>query len=405
MLERSLFQFSGFLAQTSEPATSPADSTEWHAPWQQWLHVYETQFLVMSLVTLGTIILSYWVLSRIFRKQLQNYELRSATAWGTFATALYFTMLALHPKRMIDHTDIIAVTIHKSFAAVICFVGIRYIDRLVVVPILTRISGGPPSRFIHQIVVTLLSMFVIAGYCSWAFGIEIGALLTGSAVISIVIGLALQETLGNFFSGMVLQASVPFQTNDWIMVGTIEGRVVEMTWRAVTLITPANNYILIPNSVVAKEKIVNYHTPSVSTAVNISVGLDYAIPPNDAKRVLVMAAMDTPGVLSDPAPSVSLASFDDSSIGYKLFFWINEPEMHGAIEQAVRVNVWYRLKQAGFGIPFPVRTLEVTNLEKKQSAMKQSAAASRLPVILEESAVFRDEARASGETGGRDAIL
>ena len=55
--------------------------------------------------------------------------------------------------------------------------GIRYIDRLLILPLLTRISGGPPSRFIHQIVLTLLSIFVIAGYCSWAFGIELGSLV------------------------------------------------------------------------------------------------------------------------------------------------------------------------------------------------------------------------------------
>src|SRR4029079_17104131 len=131
--------------------------------------------------------------------------------------------------------------------------------------------------------------FLIAGYLHWAFDVDVSSLLAGSAVISIVLGLALQETLGNFFSGMVLQASVPFEPGDWIVIGegstAVEGRVVEMTWRAVTLLAGDNNNVLIPNSQVARSKITNYHTPTRETARSVSVGLEYSLPPHEARRV------------------------------------------------------------------------------------------------------------------------
>jgi small-conductance mechanosensitive channel/CRP-like cAMP-binding protein len=378
----------------------------WQAPWQKWLHFYDYEIAIRAITTLAALVLSWWVLNRIFRGVLQKYKLQRSTALGAVAAIAYFTILAAHPLLMTTANDIIAVTIHKLFVAILVLVGIRYVDRLLVIPLLTRLAGGPPSRFIHQIILSVISIFAAAGYCSWAFGIEVGSLVAGSAVISIVIGLALQETLGNFFSGMVLQASVPFQAGDWIQIGTVEGKVVEMTWRAVTLITNAGNYVLMPNSSVAKEQIINYHCPTLAMAANVAVGVDYAVPPNDAKRVLIQAAKDTPGVLADPAPSVALASFDDSSISYKVYFWIDQPPKHGAIEQAVRVNIWYRLNQAGYGIPFPIRTVEYTNLDRKQAAAKQSAHGSRVEVV-KRSPLFSEMApelqeKLAAETRGYD---
>jgi small-conductance mechanosensitive channel/CRP-like cAMP-binding protein len=392
-------------AQTAAAAaaqTTPAGY--WKAPWQSWLTFYDYGTAIRALTTLAALVLSWYVLNRIFRGVLQKYNLRRSTAIGAIASILYFTILAAHPALMTTPNDLIAATIHKLFVAILVAVAIRYVDRLILVPLLTRIAGGAPSRFIHQILLSVISIFAAAGYSSWAFGIEVGSLVAGSAVISIVIGLALQETLGNLLSGMVLQASVPFQPGDWIQVGAVEGKVVEMTWRAVTLITGGGNYVLIPNSSVAKEQIINYHCPTTAMSVNVAVGVDYAVPPNDAKRVLAQAAKDTPGVLADPAPSVALASFDDSAILYKIYFWINEPPKHGSIEQAVRVNIWYRLNQAGYGIPYPTRTVEYTNLDKRQAAAKQSAQGSRVGAI-QRSPLFSEmspelQEKLAGETRG-----
>ena len=393
-------------AQTAAAAVQATPAGYWKAPWQSWLTFYDYEIAVRSITTLLALVLSWYVLNRIFRGMLRKYDLRRSTAIGAIACILYFTILAAHPMLMTTPNDLIAATIHKLFVAILAAVTIRYVDRLIVVPLLTRVAGGPPSRFIHQIILSVISIFAAAAYCSWAFGIEVGSLVAGSAVISIVIGLALQETLGNFFSGMVLQASVPFQPGDWIQIGEMEGRVVEMTWRAVTLITGANNYVLIPNSTVAKEQIVNYHCPTTAMSANVAVGVDYAVPPNDAKRVLAQAAKDTPGVLADPAPSVALASFDDSAILYKIYFWINEPPKHGSIEQAVRVNIWYRLSQAGYGIPFPVRTVQYANLDKKQAAAKQDAVGARAEAI-KRSPLFSEmspelQEKLAGETRGFD---
>jgi CRP-like cAMP-binding protein len=73
---------------------------------------------------------------------------------------------------------------------------------------------------------------------------------------------------------------------------------------------------------------------------------------------LKAAALETHGVVSNPEPFVYLEEFADSAVTYCLKFWISDPQLHKKIEHHVRMNVWYRLKQKGYGIPFPMRTVE-----------------------------------------------
>ena len=106
---------------------------------------------------------------------------------------------------------------------------------LLIVPMLTRRGTVRMPRFFHQIVNIVLALFAILIFGSVAFGWDIDRFLAGSAVASIVLGLALQESLGNFFSGLVMQAAPPFALGDWIICGDHEGRVVDMTWRALVM--------------------------------------------------------------------------------------------------------------------------------------------------------------------------
>lgn len=364
---------------------------------QGWLSIYSLKNGVSGATTLGGMMIAAWVLMRIFRGVLARYRLTRAVRNGAMALIVYTTVFALHPYLMVDPKDLAALVLNKLFVATMLLVAVRLVDRLLIVPLLTRGGKVVLSKFIHQIVVVVFSVFVIAGYCSWAFGVDISSFLAGSAVISIVLGLALQETLGNFFSGMVLQASLPFQPGDWIQLGEVEGRVVEMTWRAVTLHTNDDNYVLIPNGTVAKDKIINFHAPSTATARTVVVGLEYDLAPNEARRVLMEAVKDTEGVLEKPEPQVLLESYGDSSINYKVKFWIDVPQRHRWIENAVRVNAWYRLKRAGYGIPFPMRTVEMVDLDKKQEKQRQreegkrTAAVAKNPLFAGLSAEQREQ--------------
>ncbi len=368
---------------------------------EQWIPT-SRQLIVGGGIALGIILLGLIVYA-ILRKYVLRARLTTAMLVTIFALAIFFGVTSVKS----DHADDISIWLKRGVVAALLFAGLRVLDRLAVVPLLTRGGKAPVQRFIHQIISILIWLFTILGFGSWAFDWEIDKFLAGSAVVSIILGLALQETLGNFFSGLVMQASSPFSIGDWIVCAGVEGRVVDMTWRAVTIHTADDNHVLIPNGTISKEQIVNFHAPTSATARSITVGLEYDLPPRDAVAVLKAAALETPGVATSPAPFIYLCDFADSAVMYRVKFWINEPAEHLKIEHDVRANAWYRLKQKGYGIPYPVRTVEHINIEKKAQRQSKIAADGRYQAICNLSllAPLSDEEKRALAAGASDLYL
>jgi small-conductance mechanosensitive channel/CRP-like cAMP-binding protein len=330
------------------------------------------------------------------RRLFARLKLKTAYIVAALAAAVYFGLLAYKPSQFVNLDDPVIWWLNRGEAAALLFVGLTLLDRLAIVPLLTRGGRVPMARFVHQISNILLALFAIVIFGSIAFDWNIDKFLAGSAVVSIVLGLALQETLGNFFSGLVMQASPPFAIGDWIVCGEHEGRVVDMTWRAVTLHTDDDNFILIPNATVAKADIVNYHAPSTATARLIKVGLEYDLPPMAAMDVLKAAALETAGVQASPEPRVHLLEYGDSAVVYGVKFWIDNPQRHDEIEHGVRVSAWYRLKEKGYNIPFPMRTVEHINIDKK-NARAAAAAVTRRADVFESAPVLQPLSREQKE--------
>ncbi|MCX6551615.1 MAG: mechanosensitive ion channel, partial [Acidobacteria bacterium] len=118
-------------------------------------------------------------------------------------------------------------------------------------------------------------------------GLNLAPLLATSAVTSLVLGLALQPILGNFFAGVAISFEQPYRINDWIKIGDIEGRVVDMTWRTTHLRTRDNDDLVIPNAKAADEYILNCHYPTPLHLARIYVGAHMAAPPYRVKHVLL----------------------------------------------------------------------------------------------------------------------
>ena len=317
----------------------------------------------------------------LLRRYIQHVRLTRVFFITIVALAAYFGIEIAKPARMLDQTDLLALWLTRTFYAALLFAVVRTIDRLCVVPLLSRGGKVPLQRFVHQIVMLVITVFAVLGYGSRVFGWDIDKFLAGSAVVSIVLGLALQETMGNFFSGLVMHMSSPFSIGDWIRCAGVEGRVMDMNWRAVTIHTSDDNHVIVPNSTFAKEQIVNYHNPTTATARNVLVGLEYDLAPCHAIEVLKAAALETPGVLAAPEPVIYLHEYASSAIVYRVKFWIDDASRYPDIEHGVRLNTWYRLKQRGFAIPFQVQTVEYVDLCRKLEQQASEAAEERVNAI------------------------
>ncbi len=152
-------------------------------------------------------------------------------------------------------------------------------------------------------------------------------LLTTSAVGAVVVGFALQDTLGNAFAGLGIQSEKPFRVGHWIRVGDFEGRVAEVTWRATKLRTKSGNFVVVPNNIIAKEAITNYSEPAVPTRLEIDVGASYLSTPADVKAGDPRSASLTCRACCEtPSPDALLHAFDGSAITYRVRFWIADYE-------------------------------------------------------------------------------
>jgi small-conductance mechanosensitive channel len=235
--------------------------------------------------------------------------------------------------------------------------------------------GGMPV-LLRAMAIVLLAFVGLFVLLTWAFpNINFMPVFVTSGVVSIVLGLALQELLSNLMAGIVMSVERPFTIGDWIQVGAAEGEAVEQTWRATLVRTREGDHLLIPNSLAAREILVNYDRPTPEHLVKIGVGVAYDTPCGVAVEALLDAASKVEEVLRTPAPAVHLKDFQDSSILYELRFWIDNYGSLHAIESDVRKQIWYAFKRHGVTIPFPQRDVNV-----RQTAERPLEACCRLVI-------------------------
>ena len=223
---------------------------------------------------------------------------------------------------------------------------------------------APPPTLLRDIVRWILAVIVLFALLKGVLNIDLSPIIFTSAAVTLILGLALQDLLSNLFAGFTLHMERPFKIGDWVLAGSQVGEVVNVTWRATRIKTLDGDYVIIPNSTISKDEIINYYAPSRIHARHIKVGVSYDAPPNKVKDVMVNAALSSKRVLPDPAPEVWLVDFGDFSITYELKFWIDNYRLYNQIEDDVHTRIWYAFRRNGIHIPFPIRNIYMRSIPK-----------------------------------------
>ena len=193
-------------------------------------------------------------------------------------------------------------------------------------------------------------------------------LLTTSAVGAVVVGFALQDTLGNLFAGLAIQIEKPFRVGQWVQFGDREGQVQEITWRATKLRTKSGQFLIVPNSVISKEAILNHSEPTIPTRIEVEIGASYrAAKRREAGDARAMANSSL--VMRAPEPQVEIKNFGASSVDYLAQFWIEDYAIDRTARDQVRTNLWYTFRRRNIEIPYPIqmeyeRTEEPIRIER-----------------------------------------
>jgi small-conductance mechanosensitive channel/CRP-like cAMP-binding protein len=199
------------------------------------------------------------------------------------------------------------------------------------------------------------AVIVLVFYLVATLAYRDSSLVAASAVSAIVVGFALQDTLGNAFAGLAIQIEKPFRVSHWIRIGDHEGLVEEVTWRATKLRTRQGTFVIVPNSIISKEPITNYSEPIVPVRLSVEVGATYLKTPAVVKAAMLEALTQTPHALTTPAARVSLVDFANSAITYRLSFWIASYDDQEAALDEARSAIYYSFARHQIEIPYPIQ--------------------------------------------------
>ena len=209
---------------------------------------------------------------------------------------------------------------------------------------------------LRDLVLVLGFVVVIAGVLGQS-GVDVASMVTTSAVLTAILGLALQSTLTNVLAGILLHVDRSLGVGDWVQFGQRKGCITEIRWRSTVLRTTDGDTVIIPNAQITAQEVYNFSRPLPRHRARVRIGFHYRHPPNDVRRVLIEAARSTPEVLSDPAPDCFPAEFGDSAMVYQLRYWIDRFDREADIQGEVLARVWYAAQRSGLEIPYPVRTI------------------------------------------------
>src|SRR5277367_6988089 len=181
------------------------------------------------------------------------------------------------------------------------------------------------GKLVQDIISALIYLTAAFAIIDYVFDLPIQGLLATSGAIAIILGLALQSTLNDVFSGLVLSLGHPYRPGDQVKFdGGTEGKIVEMNWRATHVLTARQDLAIVPNSLIAKSKIVNLNFPSAIHGITIEVRL--SAPPASGKAILELALLNSQLIMTYPAPSVLVSSIDARQTQYEVTFFLAQQD-------------------------------------------------------------------------------
>jgi small-conductance mechanosensitive channel/CRP-like cAMP-binding protein len=242
---------------------------------------------------------------------------------------------------------------------------------LIMADVTARRRQGDFSTIFRDLATLFAYGVIILVVARTELNFDVAPLLATSALITAVIGLALQETLGNVFSGLSMQLQKPFEPGDWVGFGAYLGRVHGIGWRSTRLVTRSLELLEVPNSVLAREVLTNYRGNAVGD--ELFIGVSYDAPPSRMKEIVLRVLHHNPEIAKSPPPQVWVVDYGDFAVKYRIRFWLVDYARQDQVRDEIMASLWYALRRNRIEIPYPIRTIhlrrrsaESTRLDDRQ---------------------------------------
>lgn len=283
------------------------------------------------------------------------------TIAGFFIAALSVNILAPYDTHIIKIAGITGIL----WGAWILIRIISALFRWYGTEISSRTKTDLDDKYLHIFKRVLnIALYIIVGLVILQqLGISVTPLLASLGIAGLAVGLALQDTLANFFAGFYLISERAVKIGDYVEIegGTVKGHVEDVNWRTTRIKTLANNRVILPNSKFAQSTIINYQAPTAEMSLVIPVGVSYDSDLDQVEKVTVAVAKEVlqtvEGGMKDFEPFIRYNDFGDSSIKLSVILRINDPVAQYMIKHEFIKRLRKRYHKEKIEIPFPIRTI------------------------------------------------
>ena len=331
----------------------------------------EGNLLIPALI-LGASLLMGFVLNYLLRRYITRHtDLAPDSALGVllhavrglprlwcFAIGVYWT---IHTVGLVEPVQrLLAYILFTILVFSITRVIVRTLERIIALRTAeARSAAAATSLLTNLVAITIYAAgaIIVLGY----YGISIAPLITALGVGGMAVALGLQESLANLFAGLHLILSKQVRVGDYIRLDSDnEGRVTDITWRYTTILTSANNTVVVPNAKLSSAILTNYDMPEPQIAVIIPVGVSYDSDLEKVETVTVAVAADVMERLEGSmvkTPAVFFHTFGDSSIDFNAVLYARRFTDRTQLKHEFIKALTQRYREEGIDIPFPVRTI------------------------------------------------
>lgn len=206
------------------------------------------------------------------------------------------------------------------------------------------------QRLFRDVLGALVFLAAVIAALSFVLGLPVGGLFATSGAVAIVVGLALQSTLSDVFAGIVLNTTEPYRIGNYVSMDGVEGKVLEMNWRATHLLTAQGNVVIVPNSVAAKADITNRSRPSALHGVSVTLEISPEERPATVLGALERAMMGVGAIMKTPMPYAVITKASVNSIEYQVNAYIDDMARKVAVVNELYDLCYRHLAAAGIDL-------------------------------------------------------
>lgn len=321
-------------------------------------------------VAIGLILI--WLSLKIISAVISNSAIRKiVVSFSWIAAIIYSVGLKDQTIALLNNTGFtlvgIRVTVYAILSALFALLIFGWLAKLAIGVVerhIYKADSIKPSLQVLFIKIAKISFVAVVFFIVISnLGIDLTTFAFVTGAVGIGVGFGLQKVISNLISGVILLLDESIKPGDIIEVDDTFGRVQEMSSRYTSVVDLDGREFLVPNENIITNKLINWSHKDKYVRIHVDVGVSYKADVNKVLEILQSIPAKFPRILTHPEPTSYLTEFADSSINFRLNFWITDPEKGlYNVKSDVLVAIWQGFKDNEVEIPFPQRDVYIKKM-------------------------------------------